>query len=134
MSDTLSFRYFQFSGLSHEWIDNPSRKGETQCYSCQRLMPPYLRWLHTHSSARTQRGLETRIQHSVVLSLYSLNIAVQSYPCVYGNLPLSCHAMVPSGFRLSVRQVVSVVIFTGGTLTTSYRTIWLKEKSSRFND
>ena len=36
MSDTLSFRYFQFSGLSHELIDNPSRKGETQCYSCQR--------------------------------------------------------------------------------------------------
>ena len=80
MSDTLSFRYFQFSGLSHELIDNPSRKGETQCYSCQRLMPPYLRWLHTHSSARTQRGLETRIQHSVVLSSYPLSSTLSPRP------------------------------------------------------
>ena len=35
-----------------------------------------------NSSIWTQQKLETRIQHSVVLSLYSLNIAVQSYPCV----------------------------------------------------
>jgi len=38
--------------------------------------------LHTHSSTRTQRGLETRIQHSVVLSSYPLNVAIQSNSCV----------------------------------------------------
>lgn len=36
-----------------------------------------------------------------------------------GDLPLSCHAIVPFSFRLSVRQVVSCVILQGSTKSTS---------------
>lgn len=38
--------------------------------------------VHTLSSAQAKRGLETRVIHSVGLSSYPLNVAVQSCPCV----------------------------------------------------
>jgi len=97
-SDMLSLRYHQFSGLSCELLITHCAKDTTQCYSHQRLIPfsnTSFQRLHTHSSTRTQRGLEAHIQHSVVLSLYPLNVAVQSHLSVFGDLPLSCHAIVP---------------------------------------
>ncbi len=40
------------------------------------------RQVHTLSSARGKQGLETRFIHSVGLSSYPLNVAVQSCPRV----------------------------------------------------
>jgi len=41
LSDMLSFRYRQFSGLSYEFGGNPLRDGQAQWYSYQRLMPSF---------------------------------------------------------------------------------------------
>lgn len=49
-----------------------------------------------------------------------------------GDLPLSCHAIVPFSFRLSVRQVVSCVILQGSTKSTSIHTLAGRTCSSIF--
>lgn len=49
-----------------------------------------------------------------------------------GDLPLSCHAIVPFSFRLSVRQAVSCVILQGSTKSTSIHALAGRTCSSIF--
>ena len=80
MPDMLLFLYRQFSDLSYELSVTRRTKAKRGVFISE-VDTAFAR-LHTHSSVRTQRKLETHIQHSIVLSSYLLGVAVQSYPRV----------------------------------------------------
>lgn len=87
-SDRLSFLGCGFSRVLHRDSDNQTHQKTLCLYLCTEVSDTFLCQGQYWSSKLTFNN------HSV-LSLYPLNIAVQSCHIVLGNLPLSCRAVFP---------------------------------------
>ena len=104
MSDMLSFRYYWFSSVPYELIDNPLKGIYFQRYSYHRFQTSFL----------CPHVTEVWNSHStnLVLSSYSLNLAVQSCSIVFEQLSAFLPCCVPvSAFAFRLGRLFPVLSY-----------------------